>query len=237
MTTEHHTQRIDFGENGYLEATRDDTEELQDLHLKAFLQDGTLVREIRILYNIQYDYDRRQHWKAGELITDYLDSIEGYGHLQWENSVGVKDPDWKNPYPDNYEPVKREGCDMFHLHGYEYPAYLYENKIIATMNCYIRKDLQAWKKPAEINIITDAHVATMWDEVEAIEEGFASESERLAKNPFNPEQARKKRINEIKRINQYLRCEFESDKYLKSIKANHEKDLDIEVPLDPRFID
>lgn len=55
MTTEHHTKRIDFGENGYIEATRDDTDEIQDFHLKAFLPDGTLVRERRVVYNIQYD--------------------------------------------------------------------------------------------------------------------------------------------------------------------------------------
>lgn len=88
MTTEHHTQRIDFGENGYIEATRDDTDEIQDFHLKAFLPDGTLVRERRVVYNIQYDYYRWQKWKSGELIDDYIGSVEGYGHLQWENSVG-----------------------------------------------------------------------------------------------------------------------------------------------------
>ncbi|HJJ99146.1 MAG TPA: hypothetical protein O0X23_02905 [Methanocorpusculum sp.] len=59
--------------------------------------------------------------------------------------------DWENPYPGNYEPVKHEGCDMSHRHGYEFNAYLYENKIKATMNCYILDE-------AEINLITDAHV-------------------------------------------------------------------------------
>jgi len=159
---EHHTQRTDFGEHGYLEATRDDTDEIQDLRLKAFLPAGQLARELRVVYNIQYDYSREQIWKSGELIIDYLDSIEGYGHLQWENSVegGGPDPDWVNPYPDNYEPVKPEGCDMFHRHGYEFPAFFYENKVKAKMNCYILKDLEAWKKPAEINLITDAHVVT-----------------------------------------------------------------------------
>ncbi len=138
---EHHTQRIDFGENGYIEATRDDTEELQDLHLKAYMPDGTLVRELRVLYNIQYDYERRQKWKGGVLISDFLGSSEGYGHLQWEYSLQDPPDYWKNPnYPDNYEPVKREGCDMFHLHGYEFTASLCENKVKATMNCYIRKD-------------------------------------------------------------------------------------------------
>ena len=217
MTAEHHTQRIDFGENGYLEATRDDTEEIQDFHLKAFLQDGKLAREIRIVYNIQYDYCRRQEWKAGALIYDSLRSIEGYGHLQWEYSLQDPPDYWKNPhYPDNYEPVKKEGCDMFHLHGYEYPASLCENKVKATMNCYIRKDLQAWKKPAEINIITDAHVATRWPEVESLERLSAAEEENLTKNPFNPELARKKRLEFLE---------------------PHGEVIGVTIPYDSRFID
>lgn len=213
---EHHTQRIDFGENGYIEATRDDTDEIQDLRLKAFLPDGQLARERRVVYNIQYDYSREQTWKSGVLITDYLDSIEGYGHLQMEYSWQNPPEGWVNPYPDNYEPVKREGCDMFHQHGYEFNAYLYENKVKATMNCYILKDLEAWKKPAEINLITDAHVVTFWDEVESIEEGFASERERLEKTPFNPDQARKKRLEFLE---------------------TYGKVIGVTIPYDPRFID
>ena len=211
---EHHTQRLDFGENGYLEATRDDTEDLQDFHLKAFMPDGKLVREIRILYNIQYDYKRRQEWKNGVLIEDDILPGHGYGHLQWENSVGGMGPDWDNPYPDNYEPVKKEGCDMFHWEGYKSPASLYENKVKAEMNCYILKDLEAARKPA--NLLTDAHVVTMWREVEFLEKYFASECERLAKNPFNPELARKKRLE-----------------FLES----YGKVIGVTIPYDQRFID
>ena len=216
MTTEHHTQKIDFGENGYIEATRDDTDEIQVFRLKAFLPDGQLVRELRVVYNIQYDYYRKREWKKGVLIKDFLDSREGYGHWQWENSVGGMGPDWENPYPDNYEPVKPEGCDMFRKEGHEFGAYLYENKIKATINCYILKDLDEWKKPAEINLITDAHVVAAWYEVESFEKGIASECEELAKHPFNPKKARKKRL-----------------KFLKK----YSKVIGVEIPYDPRFID
>ncbi|MCQ2355909.1 MAG: hypothetical protein MJ014_02655, partial [Methanocorpusculum sp.] len=136
--------------------------------------DGKLVREIRIVYNIQYDYWRRQEWKAGALIYDSLGSKgEGdTGHLQWEYSLQEPPDDWKNPYPDNYEPAKKEGCDMFHWEGYKFDAYLYEN----------------------------------------FEEHFASESEELAKNPFNPELARKKRLE-------------------------YGKVIGVTIPYDSRFID
>lgn len=216
MTTEHHTQRLDFGKNGYIEATRDDTDEIQDFRLKAFCPGGTLVRELRVVYNIQYDYYRRQKWKAGELFHDFLLSGEGYGHLQWENSVGEMGPDWVNPYPDNYEPVKPEGCDMFHHQGYEFPASLYENKIDANMNCYIRKDLNAWKKPDEITLITNAHVVTHWYSLDFFERAYASECEELAKHPFNPAEARQKRLE-----------------FLES----YGKVIGVEIPYDPRFID
>ncbi len=42
---------------------------------------------------------------------------------------------------------------------------------------------------------------------------------------FDPKKAREKRINEIKEMNQYLRCEGTSEKYLESIKTKHKKDL------------
>lgn len=70
-----------------------------------------------------------------------------------------------------------------------------------------------------------------------MEKGFASECEELAKHPFNPEQARQKRIEAIKHHTQYLRWEFERPNYLKAVKAKYAKELDIEVPLDPRFSD
>jgi len=210
-------QRIDFGEHGYIEATRDDTDEIQDFRLKAFMPDGSLVRERRILYiyNIQYDYRRSQEWKASELIYDALWGVEGYGHLQWENSVGCMPHDWKNPYPDNYEPVKPEGCYMFHCNGYHFNAYLYENMIEATMNCYIYDDLDEGIKP-EMNLITDAHVVASRGDVDFFENGAKSEQEELRKNPFNPAAAREEKLKFL-------------EKYGKVIG--------VPIPYDPRFID
>ncbi len=112
MTPEHHYQRVDF-ENGYIEATREDTNELQDLRVKAYIPDGTLTREKRMMYNIQYDYFRSKEWINGILVRDAIIPCDSYGYLQWE--YGAYPPEgWTNPYPDNYEPVKPEGADKFH---------------------------------------------------------------------------------------------------------------------------
>ncbi|HJJ99606.1 MAG TPA: hypothetical protein O0X23_05360, partial [Methanocorpusculum sp.] len=72
-----------------------------------------------------------------------VSSFEGHGHLQMEFSLQPP-PGWseENPYPDNYEPVKPEGCYMFHVEGYQFDTDLYENKVKATMNCYIYDDLE-----------------------------------------------------------------------------------------------
>ena len=52
-----------------------------------------------------------------------------------------------------------------------------------------------------------------------------------------PPPGRRQRIEEIKRNTQYLQCEFERPDYPNAVKAAHAKEIDIEVPLDPRFID
>jgi len=103
-------------------------------------------------HHTQRDYYREQEWKSGELTYDSLGSFEG-------NSVGCMPSNWKNPYPNNYEPVKQEGCYMFHCNGYHFNAYLYENMVEAKMNCYIYDDLDEGIKP-EMNLITKAHVVT-----------------------------------------------------------------------------
>ena len=80
--TKHHYQRVDL-ENGYLQATRDDTDEIQDFRINAYLKDGSLVKSVRCMYNLQYDYKREQIWKNGVLIKDEILPGHGYGHLQW----------------------------------------------------------------------------------------------------------------------------------------------------------
>ena len=227
--TKHHYQRVDL-ENGYLQATRDDTDELQDFRINAYLKDGSLVKSGRYQYNLQYDYMREQIWKNGVLIKDEI-SICGhsYGHLQWEHSEGGMRPDWDNPYPDNYEPVKPEGTKMFHEEGILYPFFCIEFNVRAYLNFDIWEDLQDWRKPRR-NLITGVHLMDPRD-IRKID----GDDLETQKN-FDPKKAREKRINAIKQYSQYFRCEGDEE-YLESIKANHEKDLDIEVPMDPRFID
>ena len=115
MKTEHHYQKIETP-TGYLIATREDTEKYQDLDIREYTPDGELYAEQRILYNIQYDYIRTQDWRGETLIRDRIEGMDHYGHLQWE--YGAYPPEgWVNPYPDNHEPVRPEGADMFHTEG------------------------------------------------------------------------------------------------------------------------
>lgn len=86
MTREHYYQHVDL-ETGYLQSIRDDTEELQDFRLNAYRQDGSLIKSVRYLYNIQYDYLRKKIWKNGRLLTDEIElesNDNGYEHLQYE---------------------------------------------------------------------------------------------------------------------------------------------------------
>ena len=153
MTDKHHYQRIDV-ENGCVQITRDDTDETQELRINAYGKDGTLIKSARHLYNIKYDYFRRQTWKGAALIQDEIPLSYGYGHLQWEFSLQLPPDDWVNPYPDNYEPVKPEGADMFHREGLNYGFICYELNIKARVNFYIWDDLEEWIKQ-EMNLLKE----------------------------------------------------------------------------------
>ncbi len=159
MTEEHHHQRVDL-ESGYIEATRDDTDEYQDLRVKAYINDGQQVYEGRFIYNIQYDYYRRREWYDELLTQDELFTGQSYGHLQ-EEFAGLKYPPegWVNPYPDNYEPVKKEGADIFHREGRGLciSIYLKTHEIRANVNFYIWNDLENWRK-TDKNLITDIDI-------------------------------------------------------------------------------
>ena len=229
MTDRHHYQRIDV-ENGYIQATRDDTDETQELRINAYGKDGTLIKSARHLYNIKYDYFRDQVWKGAALIKDEIDPSYGYGHLQWENSVGEMGPDWENPYPDNYEPVKQEGTMMFHNQGAMCSFFCVELDVSCEMNFYIWEKLEDVRKEG-LNLLTD---------ITPMDRHFIDsdrEEEQKAIRNFDPEKARRQRIEEIKRNTQYLRCELEKPDYQNAVRAAHAKEIDIEVPLDPRFID
>ena len=213
MTAKHHYQRVDF-ENGYIEATRDDTDEMQDLRVKACMPDGTLIRETRIMYNIQYDYCRWQEWINGIMIDDDILTHHAYGHLQWEFSLQPPPPDdWVNPYPDNYEPVKPEGADMFHREGLNYGFICYELNIKARVNFYIWDDLEEWRKQG-MNLLTEAKhpdPPSQW-----IYDEWKQEEEERLKTPFDPARARDMRL-----VNLGKQC----------------KEIGVNIPIDPRFID
>lgn len=209
MTTEHHTQRIDLAK-GYIVATREDTDELQDLRIKAYFSDGTQIQELRLIYNIQYDYCRRQEWKKGVMLVDEIITHYAYGHLQWE--YGAYPPEgWKNPYPDNFEPVKPEGADMFHSEGWGSGFICPELEYYGFGEFYIWDDLCDWKKQKlQKNIlITDTMNPTKYPEIARCEE-------KLAKT-FDPQKARDMRLFNLGR---------------QSMEICFEK-----LPIDPRFID
>jgi len=84
------------------------------------------------------------------------------------------------------------------------------------MNCYIYDDLEEGRIPSKNDIITDAHVVTFLRDVEIFERWAEAEREELKKNPFNPEQARKKKLEFLER---------------------YSKVIGVSIPLDPRFID
>lgn len=213
MKPEHHSQRVDL-ETGYIEATRDDTDEYQDLRVKAYTPDGTLIQESRIIYNVQYDYSRRQEWRNSVLIDDRVIPHHAYGHLQWEFSLQPPPPeDWVNPYPDNYEPVKPEGADMFHREGLGYGFICFEMNITADVNFYIWEDLEEWRKQG-MNLITDAEITAPYDQW--IVDKWKQEEEERLKNPFDPRAARDMRL-----VNLGKQC----------------KEIGVNIPIDPRFID
>ena len=229
MTDKHHYQRIDV-ENGYIQITRDDTDETQELRINAYGKDGTLIKSARHLYNIKYDYFRDQTWKGAAPVKDEIPISIGYGHLQWE--FGAYPPEgWENPYPDNYEPVNPNGTYLFRHQG-----------ILCTFDC------------VELDVTLHARICN-WETLDECRKGGLSphvrdyrpmnpryiddyrDEEQKAIRNFDPEQARRQRIKKIKGNTRYLRCEFEKPDYQNAVKAAHAKEIDIEIPLDPRFID
>ena len=231
MTDRHHYQRIDV-ENGYIQATRDDTDETQEIRINAYQNDGTLIKSARHLYNIKYDYFRDQVWKGAAPIQDEIPISFGYGHLQWEDVYGAKlfDEDWENPYPDNYEPVNPNGTYIFRHHGLLCSFFCVELNTSFDVNFYVWEELDEDRKPG-LNLVTAVRPMNP----RYIDDD--REEEQKAMKNFDPEKARQQRIEETKRNTQYLRCEFEKPEYQNAVKAVHAKEIDIEVPLDPRFID
>ena len=119
MTTLHYTQSIDLGERGRVEATRDDTQEEVNFHLTSWKNDKQ-THEIRLIYNIQYDYNRYQHWWIGRLIEDYLAPKYHYGHLIEEGCSDLK---------SDFEPISPLGCEMFQKGQWYRNILLLENQV------------------------------------------------------------------------------------------------------------
>ena len=228
MTDKHHYQRIN-AENGCVQITRDDTDETQELRINAYGKDGTLIKSARYLYNIQYDYFRRQTWKGAALIQDEIPLSCGYGHLQWE--FGAYPPEgWKNPYPDNYEPLNPKGTYIFRHHD------TWSSFFCVELNTTFDVNTCNWEELNEggtelLNLVKNVRPMNPRDI------DYYQETEQEAMKNFDPKKARQQRIEETKRNTQYLRCEFEKPEYRKAVKAAHAKEIDIEIPLDPRFID
>lgn len=214
METEHHEQRVDF-DNGYVIAKRTDTAAYQDLEITEYTRDGGVYRKHRILYNIQYDYIRSQEWLWGKMIRDAIQGMDHYGHLQMEYTEGGLTPldDWINPYPDNHEPVRPEGADIWRSEGISFFTEFWIVKKTADVNFYIRDELDEYHRGELTNLITGIHPMNKWI-IEKYQEEEAERSRNHVK--FNPIEAAKKRKEAIQK---------------------HSKEIGVTIPYDPLFMD
>ena len=228
---DHHYQRIDV-ENGYIQVTRDDTDETQELRINAYGKDGTLIKSARHLYNIKYDYFRDQVWKGAAPILDEIPISYGYGHLQWEDVYGEKlfDEDWENPYPDNYEPVNPNGTYIFRHYDTWSSFFCIELDVSCDVNICNGKELDEDEKQV-VNLVKGVRP------MDPPYIDYYREKEQKAIRAFDPKKAREERLKMLKTNTRYLRCELEKPEYRAAVRAAHAKEIDIEIPFDPRFID
>jgi len=207
--TEHHYQRVDFEGGGFVEATRDDTDEIQELHY-AVWKDGKQIHAGWVIYNIQYDYSRVREWWYGKPYGDYLESDETYGHLAEE--YAHLPPEGGSPYPDDWEPVTLRGSDYFHQEGvFPVRPMILECNVWIITGFYIQKDItNPYKKNLEL-----LDVSTLDD---PDYRGYAQEKEEERKKwkRRDPHQEREERIQFLSELSRYI---------------------DERIPLDPRFID
>ena len=211
MKTEHHYQKIETP-TGYLIATREDTEKYQDLDIREYTPEGDLYFEKRIIYNIQYDYIRSQAWQGGKLTYDAIKGMDTYGHLQYEYTAGgIPAPEgWVNPYPDNHEPVRAEGSDMFRSQGIAFIVSFRKARINAHANIYIWDVLDDYYHDWMANLITNIEPATPRD----IEDWQKEDEEELGE--YSAAEAAKQRMKALRK---------------------HGRKIGVDIPIDPRFID
>jgi len=138
ILAEHYYQRVDLEGNCCIEATRDDTDDIQDCHYSVW-KNGRKIHDGWLIYNIQYDYIRHREWWYGKLYYDYLESDNTYGHLAEEFSYL---PPEEKRYPNDWEPVTPRGSDYFHEEGITaVTPRLLECNVWFSVHFYIRKDI------------------------------------------------------------------------------------------------
>jgi len=202
IQAEHLYQRVDLERNCYIEATRDDTDEIQDCHYSVW-KNGRKILEGWITYNIQYDYIRLREWWHGKLCYDYLKSDNTYGHLA-EEFAGYPPED--GGYPNDWEPVTPRGSDYFRQHGVSGTApIVLECNVSFGIRFYVTQDLTENPQSliSSVNTLTPYECSIVNDEMRAYVK-------------CTPERRKERRIEFIQ---------------------EHSKEIGVEIPLDPRFID
>ncbi|HJJ99209.1 MAG TPA: hypothetical protein O0X23_03235 [Methanocorpusculum sp.] len=203
ILAEHYYQRVDLEGNCCIEATRDDTDDIQDCHYSVW-KNGRKIHEGWLIYNIQYDYIRARKWWHGKLYYDNLKSDNTYGHLAEE--YFHLPPPGGSPYPNNWEAVTPRGSDYFRQHGIcgASPIVL-ECNVCFCICFYIPSDL----REIPMSLIDSVKPLTSW------ECGIVDDAKKIYEE-HTPEERKAWRL-------EFLR--------------EHSKEIGVEIPYDPRFID
>ena len=197
MTTLHYTQNIDLGEIGRIEATRDDSPEEVNFHLIAWKK-GKQTHEIRLIYNIQYDYARYQHWWNGKLVEDYLDPEYHYGHLIEEGCSDLE---------GDFEPVSPLGCEMFQKGQWYEDIRLIENQV----EIMFPYSPYGWDGVLQTEKIIKVKTIMEWGDRGFAERWFTKERGRLENLRFDPVVAREQRLHMYPEYSEWFGTEIPID--------------------------
>lgn len=194
MKPAHYTQALDLGERGRVECTRDDTDEEVNFHLTAWM-DGKQTHEIKIRYNIMYDYERVQNWWNGCLVEDLLEASYFYGHLIAEDCS-------EGNFKDDFEPINPLGCEMFQNQTWWRQLALFENRVEVDFGYspYPPYGIQQTGKIVELKKPADTNDLFL-----------ARERSRLEGLHFDPLHAREKRLQFYKEYSEWLKTEVPID--------------------------
>ena len=197
IQAEHRYQRVEL-EDCYIEATRDDTAEIQDCHY-AVWKNGRKIVEGWVTYNIQYDYCRIRKWWHGKLCYDYLDSDETYGHLAYEYWL-MPSPDGR--YPGNWEPVTPQGSDYFRHHGVSGGSTMVLECNVSFSISFFRRDTLT---ECPIVDVIDCVEPLTPDDIERVKYAIESHEEHTF------EELKEKRINCLREFSTYIGVEIPYD--------------------------